>query len=56
MEDNISLGNQVLQIESNLKEEISAIREILDMVVSNKIDLEKLKTVVKDNLQNPSDE
>lgn len=46
----VDMAKKVLEIEKNLKEEISAIQEILAMVVANKIDLEKIKAMAKDKL------
>lgn len=44
-------SKKILQIEENLKDEIYAIKEILDMVVKNKQDLEDMKKIHKEKLK-----
>ncbi len=49
--DPVSLAKHIKAIETNLKEEIHAIQEVLSMVVSNKLTLDKIKSMTKDNLK-----
>lgn len=52
----IELAKKVLQIEYSLKEGISSIQEILAIIVQDKIDLEKIKSMAKNNLQTMANE
>jgi hypothetical protein len=51
-DNTISLAEQIIQVESNLKEGVSAITEILGMMADEKTKLQELKGQIKTKLQN----
>lgn len=53
--DPVSLAKQIKAIESNMKEEIHAIQEVLSMLVGNKLTLDKIKSMTKGNLKKLAD-
>lgn len=55
-EDPVSLARKIVEIEKNLKSDIADVQKILIMIVQGKLDLDKIKSLTKDNLKSLIDE